>query len=123
MLHPGRTQAPTFILKPSDASRKQSAKLKVENHLVIRREANGLFSAGTIAVERLNTKFVTSSHSVPPAELDFPSTPIINALNAYSAKSVCDIWTVVNGGVVKLESRISSKPTTDKSRGMEMPYS
>jgi hypothetical protein len=46
-----------------------------------------------------------------------PSTHSSNAVKAVSAMAVCDICTVVNGGIMNWARRISSNPTTDKSRG------
>src|SRR5882672_2270660 len=79
--------------------------------------------AGAKAVERRNTKLVVSKCSLRAETPDFFSTSSIKALNASFASSVCDICTVVRGGVVNCAKRISSKPTTERSCGIVRPQS
>jgi hypothetical protein len=73
---------------------------------------------GASAVDCRSTRFVLSGYtcrSLPPRDGSSESS---NPENAKLAISVCDICTVVSGGVTNWASRMSSNPMTDKSRGI-----
>src|ERR1700691_77624 len=82
-----------------------------------------LYRVGAMAVDFLSMKLVCSAYSVPFDMGSCRSTSARSASNASLASSACDICTVVKGGNMNRASRTSSKPTSDKSRGMTTPSS
>src|SRR5450432_2544590 len=73
---------------------------------------------GASAVDCRSTRFVFSGYtcrSIPPRDGSSESS---KPENAKLAISVCDICTVVSGGVMNWASRMSSNPMTDRSRGI-----
>ena len=76
---------------------------------------------GAKAVESRRTKLVRSMYSLPVGEGAFRRTSASSALNASRAISVCDIFTVVKGGITNCAKRMSSNPTTDSSFGTCTP--
>ena len=78
---------------------------------------------GARAVERLSAKLVVSTYSRVPTEFSACIASSSRALKASVASSVCDIRTVVKGGIVNCARRMSSNPITDNSCGTAMPHS
>src|SRR6266568_1491084 len=66
-------------------------------------------------VELRRTRCVLRIYSVPSGAGVSLFTSWSRALNASVANSVCDIRTVVSGGMTKSANRVSSNPTTDNS--------
>src|ERR1700730_4687742 len=75
---------------------------------------------GASPVDSRNTRLVCSSYPVPFGAGVSRCTSANKALKARRASFACDICTVVSGGNINCARRMSSKPTSDRSRGMMM---
>src|ERR1700691_6085714 len=84
------------------------------------RNTVGFFSGRARAVERRSTRLVFISYSLRSFKRDLPCTVFRRASNAVFANAICDIRTVVSGGVVNSAMRTSSKPATDSLFGILM---
>src|SRR5208337_1082420 len=78
---------------------------------------------GGKVVELRRTKCVLRLYSVPLGAGVSLFTSLRRALKASVANSVCDIWMVVNGGIMKSANRVSSNPTIDNCWGTLIPSS
>jgi len=80
--------------------------------------ASVLRQPGASAVECRSTRLVLSGYTCRTLPQRDGSRESSNPENDNLAISVCDICTVVSGGVMNWASRMSSNPMTDKSRGI-----
>jgi hypothetical protein len=90
-------------------------------HCYVFQDFNAKLFDGASAVDLRNTRLVSSSYSSTSGQFNSLSTSLSSAPKAYRASSVCDICTVVRGGVKNCASRISSKPTSQR-RDLELQF-